>query len=139
MKAGCIAAASGLGLLALVVAPASITAATTEKDFALNTTQDLVDLCGAKPDDPMHDQARELCLGYIAGVAHMHRFLVAEKKLRGGPIACPERTVSRDVFAQEFVVWANAHTQYMGDPPVQAMARAAAEKYPCSKAGSSKR
>lgn len=138
MKAGWIAAASGLGLLSMVFSPATARAATTESDFALNTTRDLVDLCGAKPADPMHDQAKELCLGYIAGVAHLHRFLVAERRLAGGPLACPARTLSRDAFAQEFVAWANSHTQYMNDPPVETMARAASEKYPCTGAGPSK-
>lgn len=139
MKAGWIAAASGLGLLAVAFAPWTAIAATSEQDFALNTTHDLVDLCSATPDDPMHDQAKELCLGYIAGAAHLHRFLVAQKKLTGGPLACPERTVSREVFAQQFVAWANAHTQYMDDLPAATMAIAAGEKYPCTKSGSSKR
>lgn len=138
MKAGWIAAASGLGLLAMAFAPWSAKGATSEQDFALNTTHDLVDLCSAPPDDPMHDQAKELCLGYIAGAANLHRFLVAEKKLAGGPLACPERTVSREEFAQAFVAWANAHTQYMNDLPAAVMARAAGEKYPCTKSGSSK-
>ena len=139
MKAGWIAAASGLGLLAVAVAPWTAMAATTEQDFALNTTHDLIDLCSAAPDDPMRDQAKELCLGYIAGAAHLHRFLVAEKKLAGGPLACPDHPVSREAFAQEFVAWAKVHTQYMNDPPVTAMAVAAGEKYPCPKAGSTKR
>lgn len=139
MQAGWIAAASGLGVIAMAFAPWTATAATSEQDFALNTTHDLVDLCSATPDDPMHDQAKELCLGYIAGAANLHRFLVAEKKLAGGPLACPEGTVSREVFAQQFVAWANAHTQYMNDLPAATMARAAGEKYPCTKSGSSKR
>lgn len=139
MKAGWIAAASGLGLLATTFVPWSATGATNEQDFALNTTHDLIDLCSATPDDPMHDQAKELCLGYIAGAAHLHRFLVAEKKLAGGPLACPDHPVSREVFAQEFVAWAKAHTQYMNEPPVTAMALAAGEKYPCTKSGSTTR
>ena len=107
-------------------------------DFALKTTRHLVNLCSAAPGDPLRDQAQELCLGYIAGAAQLHRFLVANKKLAGGPLACPDPTVSRDSFAQEFVTWANAHTQYMSDPPIVAMTRAASDKFPCPKSGSSK-
>ena len=95
-------------------------------------------LCSATPDNPSRDQAKELCLGYIAGAAHMHRLLVSEKRLVGGPIACPTQAVTRDTFAQEFVAWANAHTQYMNDPAIETMARAASDKYPCPTSGTSK-
>lgn len=139
MKTGWLAAASGVGLLmTMAVAAPDAVGATTEEDFTLNTTRDLVDLCSATPDDPLHDQAKELCLGYVAGVAHLHRYLVAQKRLAGGPVACPTQTVSRDAFAREFVAWANAHTQYMNDPAIDTIARAASDKYPCAKSGSSK-
>lgn len=112
-------------------------AATTESDFAVNKTHDLVALCSAAPDDPLANQAKELCLGYVTGVAQLHRYLVANKRLLGGPVACPAQSVSRDAFADEFVAWANAHPQYMNDPPIDTIARAAADKYPCPKPGSS--
>lgn len=138
MRTGWIAAASGVGLLTTVLAASPVAVgATTEEDFALNTTRDLVDLCSATPDDPMHDQAKELCLGYVAGVAHLHRYLVSNKRLAGGPVACPTPTVSRDGFAQQFVAWANAHPQYMNEPAIDTIARAASDKYPCPKVGSS--
>jgi hypothetical protein len=140
MRAAQIAAVGGIGLLmTLVSATPPAIGATTQDDFALKTTHDLVDLCSAAPGDPLHDQAHELCLGYIAGAAHLHRYLVATKRLAGGPLACPDPGLTRDFFAKEFVTWANAHTQYMGDPPIETVARAASEKYPCPKEGSSKR
>ncbi len=140
MRTGWIAVAGGIGMLtAMVTALPVAIGATTQDDFTLNTTRDLVDLCSAAPDDPLGNQAKELCLGYIAGAAHLHRFLVANKKLVGGPVACPTQSVSRDAFAEEFVAWANAHTQYMSDPPIDTIARAASDKYPCPKAGSSAR
>lgn len=138
MRTASTAAASGIGLLTILVAtlPVAI-AATTADDFKLDTTRGLVDLCSAAPDDPLRDQAKELCLGYVTGIAHLHRYLVANQRLVGGPVACPAPNVSRDVFADEFVAWANAHAEYMGDPPIDTIARAASDKYPCPKTGSS--
>ena len=128
----CAIAASG-------VAPVPASAATSEDDFTMQTTRNLVNLCGTQPDDPVRDQAQELCLGYIAGAASMHRLLVAERKLEGGPIACPTQSVSREDFAAYFVNWANDHSQYMDDPAIATMVRAAIDKFPCAKAGSSDR
>ena len=139
MRKAQIAVFGGMGLfMTLVSAPPVAISATSQDDFALKTTRDLVELCSTAPDDPLRDQAQELCLGYIAGAAQLHRFLVANKKLAGGPLACPSPALSRDAFAQEFVVWAYAHAQYMGDPPIETMTRAASDKYPCPASGSSK-
>jgi len=137
MTKGWIAVATGFGLL-LAVAPWERAAANvTQDDFSLNTTHNLVDLCSVATSDPMHDQAKELCLGYIAGAAHLHRVLADNKRLVGGPMACPTPGVSREGFAQQFITYANAHTQYMNDLPAKTMALAAAEYYPCPKSGSS--
>ena len=129
-----LCAIDAFGTVPLVAA-----AATSEDDFTMKTTRNLVNLCGTQPDDPMRDQAQELCLGYIAGAASMHRLLVAEKKLEGGPIACPTQSVSREDFAAYFVSWANEHGQYMDDPAIATMVRAAIDKFPCAKTGSSDR
>ncbi len=138
MKTGWLAAACALAALGIMSAasPPAI-AATSEDDFSLKTTRNLVNLCGAESDDPSQEEAKELCLGYIAGAASMHRLLVAEKKLTGGPVACPTQQVSREDFAAYFVSWANDHNQYMDDPAVETMVRAAVDKYPCATAGSS--
>jgi hypothetical protein len=136
MKKGWLAA---LWVIAAVGAvPLAAAAATSEDDFTMQTTRNLVNLCGTQPDDPVRDQAQELCLGYIAGAASMHRLLVAEKKL-AGPIACPTQSVSREDFAAYFVGWANDHSQYMDDPAIATMVRAAIDKFPCAKTGSSDR
>ena len=138
MRAEWSGVASGIALLtAMVAASPGASGATGEDDFALATTRALVALCSAAPDDPLREQAKELCLGYVTGVAQLHRYLIANKRLVGGPVACPAQTVSRAAFAEEFVAWATAHAQYMGDPPIDTIARAAADKYPCPKAGSS--
>jgi len=131
-----IAVAGGMMMTLISTSPIAV-GATTQDDFTLKTTHDLVALCGAAADDPLRDQAKELCLGYLAGAANLHRYLIANKRLKGGPLACPDQSVTRDVFAQEFVAWANAHTQYMNDPPIDTIARAASDKYPCPKTGSS--
>jgi len=130
-------AAAGFALLMTPAPWQRVAANVTQEDFTLNTTHDLVDLCSVATTDPMHDQAKELCLGYIAGAAHLHRYLVSQKRLVGGPLACPTQQVSRESFAQQFVAYAHAHAQYMNDDPVKTMARAAAETYPCAKSGSS--
>ncbi|HKW54605.1 MAG TPA: Rap1a/Tai family immunity protein, partial [Stellaceae bacterium] len=113
MKIGWLAALCAVAALGAISAGSSLAvAAATEDDFTMQTTRNLVNLCGTSPDDPVHDQAQELCLGFIAGAANMHRLLVAEKKLAGGPIACPTQSVSRADFAAYFVGWANDHSQY---------------------------
>lgn len=127
---------AGLGLMLAVAPSGRAVANVTQEDFSLNTTHDLVDLCSAGASDPMRDQAKELCLGYIAGAAHLHRVLSDNKRLVGGPMACPTPGVTRESFAQQFITYANAHTQYMNDLPAKTMALAAAELYPCAKSGS---
>jgi hypothetical protein len=140
MKIGWLAALCAVAAFGAMSAVSSLAvAAATEDDFSMQTTRNLVNLCGTSPDDPVHDQAQELCLGFIAGAANMHRLLVAEKKITGGPIACPTQSVSREDFAAYFVSWANDHGQYMDDPAIATMVRAAVDKFPCAKAGSSDR
>lgn len=140
MKTGWMGAARATSLLVTVLTATSATmAATTEKEFDLETTRDLVDVCSTKTDDPLYAQARELCMGYVAGLAGLHAYLVANNRLAGGPMACPPQTKTREEFAEEFVNWANAHPQYMYDKPVVTIARGAEEKYPCPKSGTTKK
>jgi hypothetical protein len=45
----------------------------TEKDFEVQTTQNLVNLCTASPDDPLYHQAINFCHGYLVGAYHYYQ------------------------------------------------------------------
>jgi hypothetical protein len=44
---------------------------------------------------------------------------------------CPEGPISRFEAVEVFIEWANNHPEFMDEPPVQGVFRAAAEKWPC--------
>jgi hypothetical protein len=57
-----------IGLLFLMVFLLPVIAgAVSEKDFEAQTTENMVNLCTASPDDPLYHQAINFCHGYLVG------------------------------------------------------------------------
>ena len=54
-------------LFVIVFVLPGFASAVTEKDFEAETTQDIVNLCTASPDDPLYHQAVNFCHGYLVG------------------------------------------------------------------------
>lgn len=120
-------AASALVALAL----ARPAAAADVAAFELATTADLVALCSSAGGDPLAAEAQQACFGYIAGVTHFYRSLVAGGN-RFKPIICPGRELSRQEVAALLVAWATDHPGQLDELPVEGVVRAAVAAYPCS-------
>ena len=73
--------------------------AVSEKDFEVQTTENLINLCTAAPDDPLYQQAINFCHGYLVGAYHYHEAVVSGPK--GMRLFCPpDPPLSRnDAFA----------------------------------------
>src|SRR5215468_6727096 len=100
-----------LCLAATVLVPALV-GAVTEADFEVKTTQNLLNLCTASPNDPHYREAINFCHGYLVGAYHYH---IAELGGEGGQllVCLPTPTPSRNEAIRQFIAWAQAHPQYM--------------------------
>ena len=118
-----------LFLVATVLMPALV-GAVTEADFEAKTTQSLLNLCTAPPNDPRYRDAIHFCHGYLVGAYHYH---AAETAGEGSkPLVCfPTPPPTRNEALRLFIAWAQAHPQYMQEPPVETEFRFLTEKWPC--------
>ncbi len=118
-----------LVLAALLALPA-LAGAATEKDFEVKTTQNLIDLCTAAPDDPLYNQALNFCHGYLVGAFQYYAAAAAGPE--GIKLVCfPEPPPTRNEAIAMFIEWAKAHPQYMGEKPVETEFRFLMETWPC--------
>jgi hypothetical protein len=99
------------------------------RNFDLETTADLAALCSCPPEDPLYAQALQFCYGYLAGMAHLHRALVDEKRIER--LACPNHEVARDELAGVFLDWVRANPAVVEAPPAESVKRAAIAAWPC--------
>jgi hypothetical protein len=118
-----------LFLVAIVLMPALV-GAVTEADFEAKTTQNLLNLCTAPPNDPRYREAIHFCHGYLIGAYHYH---VAETDGEGSkPLVCfPTPPPSRNEALRMFITWAQAHPQYLNERPVETEFRFLTEQWPC--------
>ena len=105
--------------------------AVTEEDFVVKTTQNLINLCTASPQDPRYEEAVNFCQGYMVGAYH---YYIAEhsKDPKNLFVCLPDPKPSRNEVVALFVAWAKAHPQYMTDMPVESQFRFMSEKWPCN-------
>jgi len=120
-----------LFLWALLTLPAlALAGAVSEKDFQAQTTEDLINLCTATPDDPLYQQAVNFCHGYLVGAYAYYQAESAGPK--GTKLVClPDPPPSRNEAIKMFIEWAKAHPQYMKERPVETEFRFLMEKWPC--------
>jgi len=120
-----------LFLWALLTLPAlALAGAVSEKNFQAQTTEDLINLCTATPDDPLHQQAVNFCHGYLVGAYAYYQAESAGPK--GTKLVClPDPPPSRNEAIKMFIEWAKAHPQYMQESPVETEFRFLMEKWPC--------
>src|SRR5262245_5990435 len=91
-------------LLALCLWPLQATAVTRDT-FLVQTTQDLVELCSAKDDDPLHGPAIGFCFGYVIGAYHYYVAMQSGPEMK--PLVClPEPQPTRQQAVQMFIGWA---------------------------------
>jgi hypothetical protein len=120
-----------LFLVAIVLVPALV-GAVTEADFEAKTTQNLLNLCTASPNDPRYREAIHFCHGYLVGAYHYH---VAENDGEDGKllVCFPTPPPSRNEAFRMFIAWAQAHPQYRNERPVETEFRFLTETWPCQK------
>lgn len=127
MRVKLLAAAIAIGMLP------GLASAVETVDFKLNTTRDLLDLCGVTPSDPLYKEAINFCVGYFEGAGDYHDSVV------GGPIKplfCHPKGATRADAIRAFLIWGQANQrdrQLMDDPPLRGVIRALASKWPCKK------
>jgi hypothetical protein len=117
-------------LIALLLNPMAA-GAVSEADFQARTTENMINLCTAAPDDPLYQQAVNFCHGYLVGAFHYYE---ASSAGPGGvELVCPPKPrPSRNNAIDMFIDWAKAHTQYWNEPPVETEFRFLMEKWPCN-------
>ncbi len=116
-------------LLVLLMLP-GLAGALSQKDFEAETTEHIVNLCTAAPDDPLYHQAVNFCHGYLVGAYDYYE--AAHSGPKAIKLVClPDPPPSRNETIQRFIEWARAHPQYMQDNPVETEFRFLMETYPC--------
>ena len=101
-----------------------------ERDFAVDTTGDLIELCITPKSDPLHKEAVNFCLGFLVGSYHYH---VAENAgPKGSELVCPpDPPPPRAKVASMYVDWVKKHPEYMNEEAVETWFRFLIETYPC--------
>ena len=103
-----------------------------EKDFEVQTTKNLLNLCTASVEDPLYHQAVNFCHGYLVGAFHYYQAEASGPE--GIELVCfPEPAPSRNAAIDMFIEWAKTHPQYMGERPVETEFRFLMEKWPCKR------
>ena len=117
-------------LFLLVFLPPVIAHAVSEKDFEVQTTENILNLCAASPADPLYHQAINFCHGYLVGAYHYYEAVSSGPK--GIRFVCPPDPMpSRNDTIDAFIQWVKAHPQYWGETPVETEFRFLMEKWPC--------
>ena len=120
-----------LFLLVLLILPAlALAGGVTEKDFEVQTTQNLINLLTSDPDDPFYQQAINFAHGYLVGA--FHYYVAVSSGPKGTKLVCfPDPQPSRNEAISMFIEWAKAHPQYMNERPVETEFRFLMETWPC--------
>jgi hypothetical protein len=92
----------------------------------------LVAVCEVGVDDPHFTAAIHFCHGY--GVGAWHYYASTTKPSSPTEIVClPEPKPSREKAFDDYVVWARANPQYLGEPAVDNLFRYLESRYPCTR------
>lgn len=102
-----------------------------QKDFEVDTTRNLFNLCTVAPSDPLYKEAINFCHGYLEGAYDYYK---ASTIGPGGKrlVCFPEPAPSRNEAFSLFIEWLKAHPQYMNDEAVDSEFRFLMEKWPCN-------
>ena len=104
--------------------------AVSEKDFEVQTTQNLINLCTTPVDDPLHNHAVNFCHGYLVGAYHYYEAISLGPK--GIQLVClSDPLPSRNDTIVMFIEWVKTHPQHLGETAVETQFRFLMEKWPC--------
>lgn len=119
----------GVMFAAVLLIPALASAA-QQKDFMVQSTDDIVGLCTTAPDDPLYTAAIHFCHGYLVGAYAYHAAEAAGPE--GDRMVClPNPPPSRNEGIDMYVKWAKAHPEHMQKAPVDTLFMFLTEKWPC--------
>jgi hypothetical protein len=117
-------------LLAVAISFPGFAGAVSEKDFEAKTTEEMIKLCTASPDDPLYHQAVNFCHGYLVGAFHYYE--AAGSGPAGLKLVClPDPPPSRNDTIDMFIEWVRAHPQHWKEKPVETEFRFLMQKWPC--------
>ena len=118
-------AALGVALLAGPLATGDARAVAPD-EFRARTARELLGLCsgGGSGGD-----ALTFCYGYISGAGDLHQALVKADAIK--PLACGSGDVTLDQIRDAFAAWARANPGKLDGPAIDALAEAAAARWPC--------
>ena len=127
-----VSCAVALLLFGAALAVPGVAAAVTDGDFEVKTTRNLLNLCTVSADDARYKEALHFCHGYLVGAFHYYVASVSGPNAKR--LVCPpDPPPTRNVAIAAFIVWAQAHPQYMGEAPVETEFRFLTETYPCKR------
>jgi hypothetical protein len=117
-------------LLVIVILLPGFAGAASEKDFEVQTTENIVNLCTAAPDDPLYHQAVNFCHGFLVGAYRYYE--AAGSGPAGLKLVClPDPPPSRNDAFDMFVEWVKAHPQYLKEKAVETEFRFLMQTWPC--------
>ncbi|WP_045226571.1 Rap1a/Tai family immunity protein [Methyloterricola oryzae] len=117
---------------AAAILAAGDSGAVTQDNFLAQTTQDMVELCTAAPDDPLYVAATHFCQGYLVGVYRYQEDLYSRPGLT--PLVCPpDPKPTRTEAIAMYITWAKAHPEYKNERPVDTAMKYLVENWPCKK------
>lgn len=107
-------------------------APTSQEDFQVATTANLVSLCGASATDPLYTAEQNFCHGFA--VATYRMIEVQQTASRGArKLFClPANPPTRDQAIASFVQWASSRPRTLASPPSDGIAEFLVTQYPCS-------
>jgi len=98
-------------------------------DFAVDTAQDLVDLCSVDESSSLYVDALQFCYGFFEGMIHYHDRLSAGPEI--DPIVCPNGRITRQDIVEMYISHAQANPQFLDEDPADNVIRAAIAAWPC--------
>ena len=118
-------------VVALLIAfPSVARANVTEENFALDTTRDLIALCGVDAADPNAMSAIHMCHGYFTGIVHFHKLM--GEALEGHVFCMKDKgEPTRDQAVAMLVEWSRAHPEHDSMEAIDGVLQWAADTYPC--------
>ena len=117
-------------VVALLIAfPSAVRANVTEQNFMLDTTRDLVALCGVDGADPNAMAAIHMCHGYFVGIIHFHKLM--GDALEGQVFCMKDREPTRNQAIAMLVEWSRAHPEHDSMEAIDGVMQWAADAYPC--------
>ena len=130
MRWGLMAAAGVL--FGMTVVSDARAAAVSRDDFLVETTGNLVALCGASSSDPLYTAAENFCHGFAVGTYRMISMEQAASRSKRRLYCLPAKQPTRDEAIASFVQWAQARPQTLANPPSDGILEYLTAQYPCS-------